>query len=416
MTVSVPDTCSWIQVIETKALTTRTYNFTVEENETFVARSGVIVFHNETLGITEQVVVRQAAAVPQIIIGEGVYEFDAAGGDLSIDVTSNFGVTVSVPDTCSWIKVVETRAMTKRTFSFIVETNETFVEREGRILFQNESLGKKDVVVIRQKADTPVLIIGEHQYEFPPEGGDLIIELSSNMMLDIEIQPSCKWIEAVETRAVTERIHTFAVSKNHGRTDRSAWVVFRNDQQRFVDTVYVSQSFQPILIPCDTLKTSSRGSTMSFETVGVNPSDYRIACAHRWLSFTKQELYEGHSRFYVTSQPQSEGASSRDSEVWVYYKDYAEPDTVRIHQFERLPSFSYTTRARTVTVPSIEGENQWGYVYWGDESQEQYAPGLTHHYSSSGIHTVTIEIRSKKRVPIKELEDGMTVNLRELRK
>ena len=95
--------------------------------------------------------------------------------------------------------------------------------------------------------------------------------------------------------------------------------------------------------------------------------------------------------------------------------DFPVPDTLTVRQYERLPAFSYTTEMRTVMVPNVEGEDQTGFVFWGDDSNELYQPGISHTYSSSGEHTVSIEVRSKKRISFGGLNSGMSINLRELR-
>lgn len=415
VTMEIPKGCSWVTESKTRSTSTSVFHLEIAENEAFSSRLCQLVFRSEALGLTEEVILEQQAATPQLFIGEWQYEFDSPGGELDIEVTSNYEVTVSVPDTCSWIGVSKTRSMKTRSFHFTIDPNDTFAERNGCILFLNDELGKKEVVQIRQKAETPTLIIGEHQYAFEPEGGMLQVDLASNMMLDVEITPSCDWLEEVTTRSVTERRHLFSVGKNHGRVDRNAWIVFKNESLDCSDTVFVSQGYRQILVSCDTLHAPSRGGIVSFETVGPEPSDYRVEFVDGWLSLAGQDKVAGHSRFRVSVEGQSDAAPSRNGRVLVFFTDYSEPDTVLVHQSEILPMFSFTSSSQDVTVPVIKGENQEGFVYWGDDTVEPYVPGLTHHYVSPGIHTVTIEIRSKKRVSFIGLENGMTINIKELR-
>ena len=236
------------------------------------------------------------------------------------------------------------------------------------------------------------------------------------MVLDLEIgPPSCDWIIPITTKALTNREHSFSVSKNHGRTGRQGWIVFRNDAQNYTDTVFVNQAFQPILAsPHDTLRASGRGWTVSFETVGTNPSDYRIESKDNWITLMSQERIPNGSRFFLGVQ-EAEGTTNRDGRVNVYFNDYDVPDTVLVRQYGKLPSFSFTTSSRKVQLPVIEGDNQFGFVFWGDGANVPFLADIFHEYLSSGMHTVTVEVRSKKRVSFTGLEDGMTINLRELR-
>ena len=416
VTASIPDSCAWIRAVETKALTDKVFHFTVDVNESFSKREGAIVFFNSLLNKRETVIVRQEADVPTIIMGETSYDFDAKGGPLNITLQSNFGVTASIPDSCAWIRAVETKALTEKVFHFTVDVNESFSKREGAIVFFNSLLNKRETVIVRQEADVPTIIMGETSYDFDAKGGPLNIELTSNMVLDLEIgPPSCDWIIPITTKALTNREHSFSVSKNHGRTGRQGWIVFRNDAQNYTDTVFVNQAFQPILAsPHDTLRASGRGWTVSFETVGTNPSDYRIESKDNWITLMSQERIPNGSRFFLGVQ-EAEGTTNRDGRVNVYFNDYDVPDTVLVRQYGKLPSFSFTTSSRKVQLPVIEGDNQFGFVFWGDGANVPFLADIFHEYLSSGMHTVTVEVRSKKRVSFTGLEDGMTINLRELR-
>ena len=108
VTFEIPSTCDWIHEMTTKSMSTNTFRFSVDENETFTDRTAKILFKCAEWKLEEAVTVTQKAATPVIIIGSGEYEFEPEGGNLTIEVTSNFGVTAAVPDSCGWIKSVPT--------------------------------------------------------------------------------------------------------------------------------------------------------------------------------------------------------------------------------------------------------------------------------------------------------------------
>ncbi|MGX8707139.1 MAG: BACON domain-containing protein [Bacteroidales bacterium] len=242
LTVTVPDSCSWIKSMTTKTLSVLSFDFVVEENEAFAGREGIIVFANEAQGIMETVTVRQAAAEPQIIIGDGVYEFGVEGGDLSIDVQSNFGISVEVPDSCSWIKNVTTKGMTTKTFSFTIEENDTYAERSGVILFHNESLGITEKVIILQEGEVPQLIIGNTLYEIEAEGGSLSIEVVSNLGLTVTVPDSCSWIRSMTTKTLSVRGFDFVIEENEAFAGREGVIIFANEAQGITETVTVRQA------------------------------------------------------------------------------------------------------------------------------------------------------------------------------
>ena len=69
----IPKTCEWLREISAKAISTNTYTFEADENESFKSREAILTFRNATQGLEETVTVVQAAATPLIIIGLAVW-------------------------------------------------------------------------------------------------------------------------------------------------------------------------------------------------------------------------------------------------------------------------------------------------------------------------------------------------------
>ncbi len=251
ISVEVPDTCSWIKNVTTKGMTTETFNFTIEENDTYADRSGVILFHNESLGITESVTVLQEGEVPQLIIGNTLYEIEAEGGSLSIEVVSNLGLTVTVPDSCSWIKSMTTKTLSVLSFDFVVEENEAFAGREGIIVFANEAQGIMETVTVRQAAAEPQIIIGDGVYEFGVEGGDLSVDVQSNFGISVEVPDTCSWIKNVTTKGMTTKTFNFTIEENDTYADRSGVILFHNESLGITEKVVIHQRQQDAIVISD---------------------------------------------------------------------------------------------------------------------------------------------------------------------
>ena len=239
--LEIPSDCDWVWETSTKAMSTSTFYLTVDENESFAERSCQIKFRAAAWGLEEEVTIRQQAVEPQIIVGTGVYVFKAAGGDLSIDVQSNFGITAVVPDTCAWIKAVRTKALTTKTFHFEIEPNDTFDERQGVILFTNESLGITETVIVRQRADEPVIIISNLYYGIGAEGGDLTVEVRTNLGITVFIPDTCAWIKTAKTKALTTKAFYFTIEPNDTFEDRQGVIFFTNESLGVTEKVFVEQ-------------------------------------------------------------------------------------------------------------------------------------------------------------------------------
>ena len=409
----IADDCEWIHPARTKALTDKTFHFIVDLNDTFAGRETVIVFSNDELGIRDDVTVRQQSEEPALILGTGEYTFSYEGGDLDITLKSNMSVGYKIADNCKWIHPVGTKTLTEKTFHFIVDFNETFAAREAVIVFSNDELDIRDNVIVRQQSEAPVLIVGDKEFSFPAEGGPLTVKLKSNMDLEVVMSPGCDWIVSNKTKAVTDREYAFTVTENPTRAERSAEIVFRNAALACSDTVRVSQEKKTILASNDILYASRHGWTVFIETVGADPSVYRISPRENWLAVTGREKTASGSRIKVFVG-ESSLRDMREGRVYVYPDDHSDPDTVVVRQYGILPEFSYTTSSSKTVVPEVEGDKVEGFVFWGDDLTDTYSKGLSHSFSSAGEHTVTVEVMSKKRVPFKP-ENGLKLNLRGLR-
>ena len=239
--MELPSDCGWVRENPTQSLSTNTFFLAVDENETFVARECRILFKAAAWGLEEEVVIHQAAAQPQIIVGTGEYSFSCEGGDLSIDVQSNFGITAVVPDDIDWIQMVGTKALTTKSFLFTVSPNELFVPREGRILFTNESLGITETVVVRQQPDEPQIIIAGGYYAVDAEGGDISVELQTNVGITVVVPDTCAWIKAVKTKAMTKKVFQFTVEPNDTFSERQGVILFTDEERGITEKVIVDQ-------------------------------------------------------------------------------------------------------------------------------------------------------------------------------
>lgn len=223
VTMEIPSNCSWVTETVTKSMSTSTFLLKISENEEFKSRSCRILFRSEGWGLTEEVVLEQAAATPQLYIGQSEYEFGSDGGELSIDVTGNIDVTVSVPDSCSWIKAVETKGLITTTYDFVIEKNELFDSRSGVIEFQNTSRDITERVVVRQ-FQKDAIILSDKYMEIPPEGGQAEIRISHNVDYDISILDP--WIRQIETKSMTTDVVMFDIEANPDPGSREGRVLF----------------------------------------------------------------------------------------------------------------------------------------------------------------------------------------------
>ena len=386
----------------------------VNQNPDYDQRSASIIFQCDDVKRTIVVTQKQKEA---ILVSSSRLDVGVGGGQIMVEVKASTPYEYSIAESAkSWITPVRTKSLSETKLYFNVSENDSVDKRVGNIVFTGPTV--REVVNVYQDGETPALIVSSSLEELVPEEDEFVVEVRSNMDVTMTIPPDCDWLQEVRTKTISTNSFYFSAKKNHGRKARSSWIAFHNDKWGASDTVQVIQNFQPIILPCDTLRAESGEWTVSFETADPDLSAYRLVFSDNWLNVAEAEVedQEQEKRFFVKAEPITNTVESRLGMVRVFYKDFAEPDTVWVRQYAKLPSFSFTTTANTASVPLIEEDGQVGFVFWGDGSQETWQPGITHIYKSSGIHTVTVEVLIKKNVPVSGLENGMTINLKDLRR
>ena len=282
VTMALPSDCGWVRETSTKSMSTSTFFLTVDENEAFVARDCRILFKAAAWGLEEEVVIHQEAAEPQMIVGTGEYSFSPKGGDLSIDVQSNFGITAVIPDDIDWIQRVGTKALTTKTFNFTISPNDLFVSREGRILFTNESLGITETVVVRQQHDEPVILIANGYYSVDAAGGGFSVELRTNVGIKIVVPDTCSWIKAVKTKAMTTKVFEFTVEPNDTFEKRLGVVLFTDESLGVTEKVTVEQHQNDgVFVSEKDFDIAAEGGT--FEIKIKSNASYSIYTRNDWI-------------------------------------------------------------------------------------------------------------------------------------
>ena len=211
----------WIHQVTTRSMTTKTATFSVDANEDTRKREGSVTVRS-ALG-SEKVTVYQEAAGPSIVLSAESVALKTEGGTFSVDVNTNVDVTMSIAEGAEWLSEVTTRSMSTHTYTFQATANESTDMRTGRITFRNDASGVEASVTVTQM-QKDALVVAQDLYEIGAEGGNLSIEASANV--DLEVAVSETWVHQVTTRSMTTRSYDFAVDANPGNEVRECTITF----------------------------------------------------------------------------------------------------------------------------------------------------------------------------------------------
>ena len=142
----------WIKLVGTKSLATSQLTFVVDANEDIEKRDGSITV-TSSVG-TETVRIYQDGATPTLIVSASQIDLPARDTTFQVEVRSNVNVTVDIPDSCAWIREIQTKAISTNTLYFTVDKNDTSKEREGIITFRNDAMSLVEEVHVFQGSGT----------------------------------------------------------------------------------------------------------------------------------------------------------------------------------------------------------------------------------------------------------------------
>lgn len=176
-TVSISD--AWVKETGTKALTSKTLTFSVEENTSYDGRSATITIRPQDSSVAEQVVTIRQAQKDALIVEDTSFELPYGGGAVEIKVETN--VDFDVIPGVDWIHYSATKALSSPTVYLVIDENETTSAREGTVVIKQKGGPIQHTVTIKQAGQIAVTSITLNKEELVLKEGEsetLIVTIS----------------------------------------------------------------------------------------------------------------------------------------------------------------------------------------------------------------------------------------------
>ena len=238
----------WIKkaATNTRALVANTLMFEISPSEEYDKRSGEIYFKSGE--ITETVYVYQAGG-GTVLLTKDEYPVSDKGETIKVELKSNCDYGIKMPDV-NWIKSAPaTKAMSSHTLYFVVSPNETYDNREAKIIFydkKNAVATADTLTVIQMQKDA--IILSQNSYEIDESGGNFDVELKANFNYIVIIPEESSWIKQVTTRGLTQSTLHFAVDKMTSNKERKGTVIIKNEDASLSSTITVIQKVKDISV------------------------------------------------------------------------------------------------------------------------------------------------------------------------
>ena len=284
--VEIPEASQeWItQALPTRALTERILNFVVAANDEYDKREGEIIVKNSQKNLSDTIKIYQTQK-DAIILTQNEYSIPNEGGNFAVEVRSNIDFSVYVDSGDSWLRQVTTRGLTSHTLNFIADANTTYDTRKAVITITNTANNLKESIKVSQSQKNAI-IVGSNEFEVPYSGGDVNIEIKSNIDYEVIIEDDIDWITKVpNTRGLTESTVCLKVSKNEDIEARVGKVTIQDTTSGISNTVTITQTGNAEVQTINVAEAGTLGSILSDSqknnivnvkiTGSINKDDFR---------------------------------------------------------------------------------------------------------------------------------------------
>ena len=286
------------------------------------------------------------------IITNGL-SFNAKAGENTISFTTNANWTLTVASTTSgstWCKASATSgAKGSATVKFTVEENTSYEDRSVSVTIK-AGTANKTFTITQKSADA--LLVTTNKFEVAQEGGNIEVELKTNIDYQMEISETAKgWISEASSRALKTYKHTLTIAPNEEAEKREGEITFKSGDK--METVKVYQAGGAILLLTkDEYTVSDAGEMITIEIksnieFGVQMPDVD------WIDneASSRGMSSHTLNYYI--EP-NESYDSRSAEIIFFDKNSNLQDTLKVIQVQKdaivISQKEYNVKAEGETI------------------------------------------------------------------
>ena len=173
----VSTSVSWIHEVTTRATSKTTHTFAVDANTTVSQRAGAIVFCNDK-ELCIPVQVTQEAGESTLTLSRSSASFDAAGGNVTVDVTSNDSWTAT--SDANWCTLSGASGKNNGSITIKTSANPTVASRTAVVTVKCAGGSPSRTVEVTQGAGESTLTMSRSSASFDAAGGNVTVDVTSN--------------------------------------------------------------------------------------------------------------------------------------------------------------------------------------------------------------------------------------------
>jgi len=228
----------WVKYVETKGLNTKQVILDISANETYDARETQVTVKQKNGSLSGVVTIRQDEKYG-LMVTQTDFELGPESQTIDVEVKFNVDFDVVVPESCKdWIRLVSTKDLNQKTYTFSIAANDSFGAREGSLTFKQKEGPLSGTVSVKQ-AQNDALIVDQTVFEVSGDGGEVTVDVSANIDYTIESQQD--WIQVIQTKGLQDHQFILEIAANEFPDPREGTVSIRQKDGKLSQNILVKQ-------------------------------------------------------------------------------------------------------------------------------------------------------------------------------
>ncbi len=251
--------------------------------------------------------------------------FGSGGGTQEFTISCNTDWTLT--NESDWCTTDVTSGNGDRTVTVTVATSS---ETEDRNLNLSVAAGERTGILTVTEKHGNALIMAKDKFDLPQDGGDVAIDVKSDVEEVIIPDEYKSWITlAPDARSAQIKCYVFIILEKKGKDGRRGYIIFKSGERS--DTVFIFQAPEERLILSeDTCHVSSKGGDLTVELKTRIAYDVTIpSTAASWISqITEHSFRTDRLKLHI----EADSIADRSAEIVIKNRYGDETDTLYIRQ------------------------------------------------------------------------------------
>lgn len=322
-------------------------------------------------------------------------DFQTTASSKDITFNSNMDWNIEVPQDIDWCKVSPTSGNAgTQNVTISVSDNETYDDRSAVLRF---CVGDSTKTIIVNQKQLDALTLTADKFEVPQEGGNIDVEVKSNIDFTYVIpEEFASWIHASSrgSRALTSHHLSFSINASEEYEKREGQIIIKSGNKEEVVKIYQGGGGLLTLTPND-ISVGSEGGTA--EIVVNSNFDFDIEMPNvDWLKKVDASMTRAISSHVVKFMiAENKGYDERSASVKIFDKNSNLSETVKITQsqlnailVDGEKNYSFDEEGGDFTV-TLNSNVKYDIAIDGDWIKESSAAAQTRALSKSS-HTFNV--------------------------